>query len=141
LEQVPDGWQITQGPEDNAHRLRRVFIARREVPGSQYQRFLYGDTTDLLRRITHNNNNNKESSMASKSDKFIEEYASVPRGGYSSQGPQAIRGTAQDFGQFAKGDVEDGLHIDQRVAPEDRRAFEVESDLGIESVNKRTDRV
>jgi hypothetical protein len=56
-------------------------------------------------------------------------------------GPQAIRGTAQDFGQFAKGDVEDGLHIDQRVAPEDRRAFEVESDLGIESVNKRTDRV
>ena|SRR5204863_5024967 len=76
----------------------------------------------------------------SKSDPFIEEYAPVPRGGYSdSQSPQAHRGTAQDYEQFSKGDVEDGLDVDQRVAPENAGASKVESKLAIDSINPRAD--
>jgi hypothetical protein len=73
----------------------------------------------------------------SKSD-FIEEFGPVSSRGYSdSQSPQAHRGSAQDFEQFSKGDVQDSAKYGQRVSPENASGSKVDSDLGIESVNER----
>lgn len=78
----------------------------------------------------------------SKSDPFIEEFAPVPNSGYSdSQSPRAHRDSTNETDALAKGSVQDSARYGQRLLPENASASKVQSDLGIESINKRADRV
>jgi hypothetical protein len=62
----------------------------------------------------------------------------VSRAGYSdSQSPQAHRGSAQDFERLSKGEVQDGLHLNQRVEPGNEHAWENTSSLHIEDENPK----
>jgi hypothetical protein len=71
-------------------------------------------------------------------DHLVEEFAPVPRDGYSdSQSPRAHRETTNEAEAFAKGEVNDSARSAQRVSPENVGANKVESDLSIESVNER----
>ena len=76
----------------------------------------------------------------SKSD-FIPEYAPVPRSAPSdSQSPRAHRDSTEDALAYAKGDVIDGLNVNQRVSPENAGASKLSSDLNIGRINDRADR-
>jgi hypothetical protein len=59
----------------------------------------------------------------------------------SSQSPQTSRGTSRDFSQFSKGSAQFSAGATSRVAPENRGAEQVKSNLSIESVNSRADKV
>ena len=77
----------------------------------------------------------------SNSDRFIKEYAPVPRNAPSdSQSPRAHRASTEDAEAYAKGDVRDGINLGQRVAPENAGASKLSSDLSIESINSRAHR-
>jgi len=76
----------------------------------------------------------------SKSD-FIPEFAPVPGNAPTdSQSPRAHRASTEDALAYAKGEVQDGLSLNQRVSPENFGVSKVKSDLSIESVNSRANK-
>jgi hypothetical protein len=158
-----DGWEIERGAENETRPWQSHWIARRNgrflygdpasilkrISDPRTERVTTTQEAEMVERDASENGDAKTngyaeqngvkqeertSPMSKKSD-FIEEYAPVPRSGYSdSQSPQAHRGGRGDLGS---GDVQDGLHLNQRVAPENRGAFDNASRLRIEDENPR----
>lgn len=59
----------------------------------------------------------------------------------SSQSPRANRASTNPVDQYAKGEVQEGIKpMRKDGGPENAAAWDVKSDLSIESVNKRADR-
>jgi hypothetical protein len=59
-----------------------------------------------------------------------------------SQSPQSKRGSSQDYEQFSKGKSLDGIRpINKSGGEPNADSWEVSSDLDIENINKRADRV